>query len=188
MANEGLSDSILVERTRNGDDQSFSALMTRHKSWAYRFVRRYVGNNDDAYDVLQETFFAAWRAIDRYDTGRPFKFWLRRIALNKCRDRSRRQALRRLIAIDVEHAPEIGDSAPGPYQQAEHDQELSQLEARIRQLPRSLKEPLMLVALEGLSQEEAGKLLGVTVKSIETKVYRARLRLAQMCGQERHCL
>ena len=185
VANEEQSDGELVALALHGDDPAFSALMTRHKGWAYQFVRRYVGNSADAYDVLQDTFFAAWRALNRYDSDRPFEFWLRRIALNKCRDRNRREAVRRLIGIRGEDVPDISDSAPGPQQQAEQDQEVRQLEAHIGQLPRSLMEPLLLTALEGMTQEEAGRLLGVSAKSVETKVYRARLRLAEMYGRKR---
>jgi RNA polymerase sigma-70 factor (ECF subfamily) len=63
--------------------------MRRHKGWLYQFIRRYVADRDDAYDVLQESFVSAWSALSRFDPERPFEAWLRRIALNKCRDRAR---------------------------------------------------------------------------------------------------
>jgi RNA polymerase sigma factor CnrH len=65
------------------------------------------------------------------------------------------------------------------------DQELKQLEMHLRKLPRSLKEPLLLTALEGLTQEQAGLLLHVCSKAIETKIYRARRRLAALYGKGR---
>jgi RNA polymerase sigma factor CnrH len=179
------SDGALAARALRGDDAAFTALMTRHKGWTYQFVRRYVGNTADAYDVLQDTFFAAWRALARYEPDRPFEFWLRRIALNKCRDRSRREMVRRLIGARSDEAMDISDPNPGPAAAAEQDQEIRQLELHIGKLPTSLKEPLLLTALEGLSQEEAGRLLGVSAKSIETKVYRARIRLAEFYGKKR---
>src|SRR5215813_2702816 len=90
-----LPDASLALAARQGDQPAFAALMRRHKQWLYRFVRRYVGDRDDAYDVVQESFVSAWGALSRYDPGRPFEAWLRRIALNKCRDRARRNAVRR---------------------------------------------------------------------------------------------
>jgi RNA polymerase sigma factor CnrH len=178
------SDGALAARALQGDDAAFSLLVSRHKGWAYQFVRRYVGNSADAYDVLQETFFSAWRALARYERDRPFEFWLRRIALNKCRDRNRRETVRRLIGArsGAEESDEIQDPAPGPSALTEGDQELRLLERYIAKLPRSLMEPLLLTALEGLSQEEAGKLLGISAKAIETKVYRARMRLTAVFG------
>jgi RNA polymerase sigma factor CnrH len=178
------TDAALAARTLRGDDDAFARLMSRHKGWVYRFVRRYVGNHADAYDVLQDTFFAAWRAMARYEQDRPFAFWLRRIALNKCRDRNRREVVRRLIGGGAagadDDAAEIVDPAPEPSMLAQNDQELGWLEAQIRQLPRSLKEPLLLTALEGMSHQQAGKLLGISAKAIETRVYRARARLTQL--------
>jgi RNA polymerase sigma factor (sigma-70 family) len=178
------SDAALAVRALQGDDSAFALLVARHKHWAYQFVRRYVGNSADAYDVLQDTFFSAWRALGRYDRDRPFEFWLRRIALNKCRDRNRRETVRRFIGARGvgDESNEVQDPAPGPSAVMEGNQELQLLERYIAELPRSLMEPLLLTALEGLSQEEAGKLLGVSAKAIETKVYRARVRLNAVFG------
>ncbi|MGH8205890.1 MAG: RNA polymerase sigma factor, partial [Steroidobacteraceae bacterium] len=105
----GDSDAVLVERALGGDDAAFAQLMTRHKQWAFRFVRRYVGNADDAYDVLQYTFFSAWLALARYQPQRSFDIWLRRIALNKCRDRARREAVRRVFTGFIGGETEAAD-------------------------------------------------------------------------------
>ena len=178
MAQE--TDAALATRARDGDDDAFAALMTRHKGWAFQFVRRYVGNQADAYDVLQETFFAAWRALGRYQADRPFEFWLRRIALNKCRDRQRRDAVRRLIGIPGMQLDGGLDPAPDPLVLTESEQELRELESRVHRLPRALKEPLLLTVIEGLSQVQVGRLLGLSPKAVETKIYRARLKLAML--------
>ena len=179
----GESDAALVRSALAGEDAAFAALMGRHKQWAYRFVRRYVGNADDAYDVLQETFFSAWLALARYQPERPFEGWLRRIALNKCRDRARRDAVRRVFShlSGAEGETEaLPDSGPGPEAAVATGQELEQLERSIGALPRSLKEPLLLTALEGLSHQQAGELLGLNAKAVEMRVYRARERLAAL--------
>ncbi len=184
----GDSDAALVQRALAGKDDAFALLMGRHKQWAYRFVRRYVGNPDDAYDVLQETFFSAWLALARYQPERPFEGWLRRIALNKCRDRARRDAVRRVFSrlageeVDTETLP---DPAPGPEAALATDQEVAQLERSIAALPRSLKEPLLLTALEGLSHQQAGELLGLNAKAVEMRIYRARERLAALRAARR---
>jgi RNA polymerase sigma-70 factor (ECF subfamily) len=181
----GDSDAVLVERSLGGDDAAFAQLMARHKQWAFRFVRRYVGNADDAYDVLQDTFFSAWLALERYQSQRAFDIWLRRIALNKCRDRARRDAVRRVFTSFVggdSEAAEQPDTAAGPERQVEAAQELEQLERSLATLPRSLKEPLLLTALEGLSHQQAGEVLGLNAKAVEMRIYRARERLASQHG------
>lgn len=179
----GESDATLVRRALGGEDDAFALLMGRHKQWVFRFVRRYVGNAEDAYDVLQETFFSAWLALSRYQPERPFEGWLRRIALNKCRDRARRDAVRRVFsrfAGEEGEAEALPDPGPGPEAALATDQEVAQLERSIAALPRSLKEPLLLTALEGLSHQQAGELLGLNAKAVEMRIYRARERLAAL--------
>lgn len=181
------SDAQLSQRAVAGDDAAFAQLMGRHKSWTFRFIRRYVGNPEDAYDVLQDTFFSAWLALKHYQRDRPFEFWLRRIALNKCRDRARRDKVRRVftgLLGEEDGAPAVPDSAAGPERLATVAQELQQLERALSTLPRSLKEPLLLTALEGLSHKEAGDLLGINAKAIEMRVYRARERLGALVDNE----
>jgi RNA polymerase sigma factor (sigma-70 family) len=178
---QDLPDASLALSARDGDHAAFAVIMRRHKAWLYRFIRRYVADRDDAYDVLQESFVAAWSALRRYDTERPFEAWLRRIALNKCRDRARRNAVRRaaLSLLGLEQA-QTEKAAPSHVHEtaASGDQALRRLEAAIAALPRPLKEPLVLTMLEGLSHKDAGELLGINAKAIETRVYRAKKRLA----------
>ena len=56
------TDASLAVAARQGDDASFATIMRRHKGWLYQFIRRYVADRDEAYDVLQETFVSAWSA------------------------------------------------------------------------------------------------------------------------------
>jgi len=153
--------------------------MRSHKTWLYRFIRRYVPDGDEAYDVLQDSFVAAWSALPRYDPARPFEAWLRHIALNKCRDRARRNAVRHAALRLFGREPPQPASPP----EGAQDAHFTALEAAIARLPLALKEPLILTALEGLSQKEAGALLGISTKAVETRVYRAKQRLAGLLDQ-----
>ena len=184
----GDSDALLVQRALGGDDAAFAQLMGRHKQWAFRFIRRYVGNSEDAYDLLQDTFFSAWLALGRYQRERPFDAWLRRIALNKCRDRARRERVRRILSrfgADETDISELPDTAAGPERTSAGREELEQLERSLAVLPRGLKEPLLLTALEGLSHQEAAELLGLNAKAVEMRIYRARERLSTLRERQR---
>ena len=175
------SDQALAARAVGGDQGAFAELMRRHKGWLYRFIRRYVRDAEDAYDVVQESFASAWVALGRYDRERSFDIWLRRIALNKCRDRARKAAVRRVLfwtAAPPESRPEIADPAAGPDESAAARRALARLEAAIAALPAGVREPLVLTALEGLSHKEAGEVLGLNPKAVETRIYRARKQLA----------
>jgi RNA polymerase sigma-70 factor (ECF subfamily) len=180
-------DAELVRRARAGEQRAFSLLMGRHKHWVWRFVRRYVGDADEAYDVTQDAFVAAMSNLHRYDADRPFEAWLRRIALNKCRDRARREAVRRAFGLSrrgPEETEQVADAAPGADRALAAGAATKALELAIAALPASLKAPLVLTALEGLSQKEAGEALGLSAKAVEVRVYRAKRQLAELLDRE----
>lgn len=176
------TDAELVARVLRGEEAAFTALMRRHKSWLYLFVRRHTPTSEDAYDIVQESFAAAWRALKRYDPTRPLEVWLRHIALNKCRDRARKEAVRRRVMSFVGANPkeELLDTAAPADAVEIANETLGRLNAALERLPLRLKEPLVLTALQGLSQREAAELLGASVKVVEMRVYRARKQLAAM--------
>ena len=184
MTLEEPSDADLVARTRKGESHAFTLIMRRHKGWLYRFVRRYVGDSEEAYDLVQESFASAWSALGRYDPERPFGVWLRRIALNKCRDRARRNTVRRAVfgflGGGEQERADVADPAPTPDAATSADHALKRLDAALAALPAALKEPLVLTAIEGLSHKEAGEMLGLNPKAVETRVYRAKKRLAEL--------
>lgn len=186
---EGDDDLALAQRALAGEERAFTALMRRHKEPLYRFVRRYIGDADAAYELTQEAFIAAWRALDRFDARRPFATWLRAIALNKCRDRARRLAVRRIVlgersadSPEAMRAPDPGATPEAALAEVELRRRLDQAIAR---LPAKLKEPLLLTYFAEMSQQEAADLLGVSVKTIETRAYRARQRLAEILKDAR---
>lgn len=180
------SDEALATRAADGDERAFAALVGRHKVALYRLARRYVGDADDAYDIVQASFVSAWSALRRYDAARGFAAWLRTIALNKCRDHARRAAVRRLLIIPdaASMASIVADPQPGAEAEWIAREDLATLDSAVALLPRSLKEPLLLTVFAGLSQAEAGRELGISVKAVETRVYRARRALAKAIGND----
>ncbi|MBI3439301.1 MAG: RNA polymerase sigma factor [Proteobacteria bacterium] len=178
-------DAVLAARAQAGDDHAFAALMGRHKEWLYRFIRRYVGDGEEAYDLLQETFVAAWSALSAYDPARPISAWLRRIALNKCRDWNRRRLVRGFFyfAESLDRRAEQGVSLEAPNDAGEAaERDMQRLDRAVAALPASLKEPLLLTVFEGLSQREASEALGISPKAVETRIRRAKAALTRLMG------
>lgn len=176
-------ESVATEvRASQGDRAAFAALMTRTKADLYRFVRRYVGDEDEAYDVLQEAYAAAWLAIRRYDPARPFEVWLRSIAVNKCRDWGRKRTVRRVVrgvmGLDARETEAVGDDTPAPDARIDDRRRMAVVQRAMIGLPDALKAPLLLATLEGRSHAEVAAILGVTPKAVETRVARARQKLA----------
>jgi RNA polymerase sigma-70 factor (ECF subfamily) len=169
-------------RAAAGDRAAFTELVRETKAGLYRFIRRYVGDADEAYDLLQDTYASAWLAIRRYDPGRSFDAWVRVIAINKCRDWSRRRQVRRILRgvadLSSPEALAVADESADVERRSAELDEARHLAIAVAALPANLKEPLLLTAVEGRSQAEAAAILGVTPKAVETRLARARQKLA----------
>ena len=174
------TDGELAALTLAGRKDAFATIMQRHRDAIYRLVKSHVGEPEDALDLVQDCFVSAYRRLDSYDQARSFRAWLARIAINKCRDWSRRRAVRRMC-FPVGAAPresELADPAPGIDRQAADHQELARLWKAISALPRNLKEPLILRTIDGLSKTETADVLRISEKAVENRLYRARRKLA----------
>lgn len=181
-AEDAFTDPELASLAQAGRESAYRELMVRHRDAVFRLARTYAGDPDEALDLTQEAFIAAFVALDRYDGERPFRPWLLRIALNKCRDWSRRRAVRRFFAFasPLVEADAIPDPAADPEIQTGDTRELARVQNAISRLPAGLKGPLILTAIEGLSQAEAAAALELSEKAVEVRIYRARKKLDEM--------
>ena len=178
-------DRELTSLAVGGHPSAFRALMGRYKGPVFRLIRSNVGDPEEALDILQECFVSAFTNIGKYDPERPFRVWIARIALNKCRDWARRRAVRsffslaRPIAADEDFESDV----PSPEREAQGRAELAEVERAIAGLPLPLREVLTLRTIEELSQVETAAILGISEKAVETRLYRARTQLkAKMEG------
>ena len=173
------SDGELAALALAGRQAAFGELLDRYRSPVFRLVRGNTGDDDAALDVTQEAFIAAFAALKSYDGTRPFKTWVARIAINKCRDWARRRTVRRFFsfAMPIEAASNISDDSIPADRQLADRQELARVRELIAKLPATIREPLILRTVEGLSQTETAGILGISEKAVETRVYRARKAL-----------
>lgn len=177
-----LSDGELAALSRARNHAAFAELLRRHREPIYRIILGNIGVTDEALDLVQETFISAHAALARYDPARPMRAWLSTIALNKCRDWSRRRAVRRLIAfaVPIDRATEnVAENRPGHDVVAEDRDTLARAAQAIADLPPQLREVLVLRTMEEMSQADAAATLGITPKAVETRLRRARVKLAQ---------
>lgn len=180
-------DAHLASAARNGDRTAFEALVALHKATLYRIARRYVGQSDDAYDIVQDTFVSAWLSLPRFDSRQSFGPWIRTILLNKCRDFSRRHGVRSKFMQWFGFEESEGAVAEPPDADGttgnSSDARLAALDRAIAELPTRLKEPLVLTALHGLSHRDAAAQLGLTTKAVELRIHRARKKLQELLQQ-----
>lgn len=177
-----LTDGELAALSVAGRQAAFVEIMRRHRQPVFRLARAWANDPDEALDLTQETFVAAHRALARYDGDRSMRAWLSTIALNKCRDWSRKRAVRRFLSFAVPiggEAEAIADDQVALDDAAADRQELDRVTRAISTLPINLKEPLVLRTIEGLSQAETAEALSISEKAVETRLHRARARLLE---------
>lgn len=180
-----LSDGELAALSLGGREAAFAELMRRHRDAIYRLIRGHIGDAEEALDVTQDCFAAAFQNLARYDRTRSMRAWLVSIAINKSRDWRRRRRVRDFFASSLPRGAieAIGDAAPNSHYLANDRAELARLESALSRLPATLKETLLLRTIEGLSQAETARALSISEKAVETRLYRARARLSEILGR-----
>ena len=192
--NDSTPDKTLIQHVaQNRNDTALNVLMRRYKHKLFAFIFKYVKDEDAAYDILQETFIRVHFKADTYSPAYEFSTWLYQIAVNLCRDWVRKQKIRRFLSLDAVIGNEenssfhdiLADPSSNIEDLTELRQQLALLDREIERLPHKLKTALILFALEANSQEACAEILGVTPKTVETRVYRARKLLEEKIFKKR---
>lgn len=174
------SERELLAKVINGDRAAFGRLVGPGIGRLIALAKRLLHSTSEAEDAVQDALASVWLARHRLDPARPIGPFLTTTTLNKCRDRLRRRKLTgffgKQAALDEFTVP---DRSPDPETSAIDRDTLRSLQREIERLPLRLREALVLVAIDGRSQDEAARLLGVSEKAIETRIYRARKRLRE---------
>jgi RNA polymerase sigma-70 factor (ECF subfamily) len=165
-----------VSDAARGDMAAFERLYRRHHARIHRLACRLVGR-DDADDALQEVFFRTWTKLHSYRANAAFSTWLHRLAVNVLLRRASR--IRTTAARTVAVAD---DTVAAPA--AASDIKLD-LDAALASLPPDLRTAVVLHDIEGLSHEEIGRLLNISLTAARMRLYRARLALRAFAAGER---
>ncbi|MGL4301579.1 MAG: RNA polymerase sigma factor [Sphingomonas sp.] len=178
------SDGELAGFALAGHQAAYGEMMRRHREPLLRLIRAHIGGNDEAVDVLQDCFVAAFASLGQLDRARPMRPWLARIAINKARDWRRRRVVRQFLSMAVPLTPMIADTiadeVPGSDIVANDRAALKVTMAALASLPANLKEPLILSTLDGWPQAAIADFLGISEKAVETRIGRARHRLREL--------
>lgn len=179
-------ETALVERARHGDAQAFTALVHKYERKIYRLAKHITQNDEDAEDVLQETFLKAYSNLDTFQGQSKFYTWLVRIAVNEALMKLRKRKSDRTVSLDEPQdtgeetvAREIAVWEGDPEQRYSQEELREILERAIDSLKPSFRTVFVLRDIEELSTEETAESLGISVPAVKSRLLRARLQLRE---------
>lgn len=185
-------DTLDMVHLAQGHDAALNELMLRHGERLFHYLLRSLQDESDAADLAQETFVRVYQNRTRFKQSQKFTTWLYAIASNLVRDRYRWRSRHPHVSFDAEPTRDseasgslkntlrAGESSPD-VRLEQHERALTVRKA-ISGLPDELRQPLILSVYEDLPQAEIAKVLSISVKAVETRIYRARQRLKTNLG------
>jgi RNA polymerase sigma-70 factor (ECF subfamily) len=172
------TDSAAVERARAGDREAFQGLVEKHSRNVFRLGFRMTGNEEDAEDVVQETFLKAYRSLDRFAGQAEFSTWLHRIAANCAVDLLRRRVPRQAqIRAEEGEEVELAANGAGPERMLLSSEVQGRVARSLEKLSAMERAAFVLRHFEGRPIAEIGKTLGVRTGAAKNCVFRAVAKL-----------
>ena len=187
---ETTSEEALVRASQRGNQQAIETLFRRYQRQLHRAARRILLNKEDAEDALQDGLFLAYRNVRHFEGRSKFSTWLTRIVINAALMRKRRATGLRVTSLDAEHpqcqlplSELLQTEDPNPEQLFAHTELKEMIQSNVGQLSSPLLTAFVLCGIEGHSQEEAAKRLGITLTAMKARMFRARYKLAESLGR-----
>jgi RNA polymerase sigma-70 factor, ECF subfamily len=198
---KGLSEVELLKHALGSDVGAFEELVCRTEDGLYRVAMRYVRDESDAQEILQNSYLSAWRSLPTFEGRAQFGCWMHRITVNASlmflRTRSRHQE----IAFDDVEPMELNDAIGNTakktrvcekwpqrpddeYQSAEL---LRRIEIAVNALPERLRATFVLREVKEMSTEDTAGELGASIPAIKTRLHRARRVLRESLGNYVAC-
>jgi len=176
----------LVERAQAGDMEAFAELVRRYERRIYRMARQITQNDEDAEDVLQESFLKAFQHLDSFQGQSKFYTWVTRIAVNESLMKLRKRKSDRTVSLDenieTDEEPIVreiavwDDTPESKYSQEELRQILDKAIESLKPIFRTV---FILRDVEELSTEETAEVLGLSIAAVKSRLLRARLQLGE---------
>jgi len=174
-----LSDAEVVDRVRGGETALFEILMRRHNQRVYRVARAVVKDEDEAEDVMQQSYINAFTHLGQFEQRSQFSTWLTRITLYEALARRRkRRGEEPLSSVDAAESggatQTLMSTEVDPERQAYAHEPGRVLEQAVDALPETYRTVFMLREIEGLSTNETAAGLELGAEAVKTRLHRAK--------------
>lgn len=179
---EGADDAILIASVLEGDEDAFRTLVLRYEERVFRVLARFTRDRMETEDLAQEVFLKVFRKLDTFQQDSAFYTWVYRIAVNTAADNLSRRKRRRLHLVSddsmLDHGPsgETGASAEAPLLEEEMRQVTRQV---LDGLPEKYRTILILREYEDLAYTAIAEVLGCSIGTVESRLFRARKRFKE---------
>lgn len=181
-----LTESELIKRAKEGNDEAFEMLISRYEKKIYNLAYRFLNNEEDAAEVLQETLIRAYRFLKKFEERSSFYTWLYRIAVNVALRKLKKRAKEsKVVSLDEgipqhEGIPqEIPDEAQNPEVIYKRKQIQETVQKALAELPEAYRSVVFLRDVEGLSNKEVAEILKISVSAVKSRLHRGRLFLRE---------
>jgi RNA polymerase sigma-70 factor (ECF subfamily) len=181
-----VEEGVLVQGAREGDARAFTDLVNRYERKIYRLAQHITQSDEDAEDVLQETFLKAYSHLDEFQGHSKFYTWIVRIAVNEALMKLRKRKSDRTVSLDDEidtgeetvvREIAVWDNNPEDRYSREEIRQI--LERSINSLRPSFRTVFVLRDVEELSTEETAEALNLSIPAVKSRLLRARLQLRE---------
>jgi RNA polymerase sigma-70 factor (ECF subfamily) len=172
------SDEDLVGAWRRGDEAAAAELVRRHARAVARFLSA-AGAGEEVEDLVQETFYRAFRKIDGFRGGASFRTWVMTIGSNALKDLRRRSRRRPMVRLEDHDVPDAAD----PHEEAVGREVALRLAQAVSRLPPMQRDVFLLRAQQGLEYEEIARALGTSVGAARVHYHHAVQRLKRVVEQ-----
>jgi RNA polymerase sigma-70 factor (ECF subfamily) len=173
-------DSGLERKASVGEKPAFHEIVDQYGNDLYRLAVSLLGNPDDAEDVLQETFLAAFEQLDRFEGRSALKTWLIGILVRRVARHIRYKRIRRTVSLDWLSGEGRDPIESNPAVRRSNEMEIRlDIGTMLKTLSRKLREVLVLREVLNLSYQEIGDALGIPIGTVESRLSRARQELRE---------
>ena len=181
-----MTDTELIACFRAGETDAFNALAGRWHRRLYNFIRRYLGDPEEAQDLCQQTFVRAYQSIRRLRDPQKFSTWLYQIAFNTCRDELRRRQRQPILSLEnlEEHSDNPQLESPAPPDAGAHERDLRDLLNRALQaIPEEQRVVVVMKEYQRLKFVEIAAVLQVPENTVKSRLYYGLSNLRKVLAQ-----
>jgi len=189
LAQADVSELDLVKRCQAGETEAFDELVTRYRTRIFAMIYNMIHNEQDAWDLAQDSFVKAWKSIKRFRGRSSFYTWIYRIVMNVTIDWLRKKQVKG-AGVEFDDAIQLREVNPAsktlpkadplPYERMERTEVRARIDNAITQLSPEHRAVILMKETEGMQYHEIAEALGCSIGTVMSRLFYARKKLQNL--------